>query len=510
MAIESVTILAAVIAAGAGAAGGYVWRQKAATHKALSLEKKINEKLTDAKEKLAKLKRDAEEEAARIRRASEEEMDSRRKQILELEKRLADREEKVAGKLESLEQNQKEIAQRTEEIDAEREKLKEKMAEEESKIAEISGLTSDQAQQRVLELAEARTKDEVVRRVKKLEMEGQKQLEEKANVMLANIIQRYASSQVAETSTSHVTVDDESLIGRVIGKEGRNIQHLERLTGCEIIIDETPNTITVSGFNPIRRQVAKRALEQLLKDGRIHPGRIEEVVEDAKKKMNDDIKEAGEAVVYDLGIVDLPDKLVQLIGRLKYRTSYRQNMLKHSWEASHIAAMLAEELGADVAIAKKATLLHDIGKAIDHDVEGNHVEIGEKIMRKFGVDERVINAARAHHGDYPFDTLESIIVQVADAVSAARPGARRENLEQYLKRMEDLENIATSYKGVEKAYAIHAGREIRVFVMPTEVDDLQAIKLAQDIAKQIEQELTFPGDIKVNVIREIRAEAKAR
>ncbi len=498
------------LAAGVGAAGGYVWRQQAATKKAESLEKKINEKLATAKDKLTKLKRDAEEEAARVRRSSEEEMDSRRKQILELEKRIADREEKLGTKLEKIETSEKELAQEKTVLETEKEKLKGLMAEEETKMAEISGLTSEQAEKRVMELAETRTKDEIVRRLKKLELEGVKQLEEKAHVILANIIQRYASSQVAETTTSHVTVEDESLIGRVIGKEGRNIQHLERLTGCEIIIDETPNTITISGFNPIRRQVAKRALEQLLKDGRIHPGRIEEVVEEAKKKINDDIKEAGEAVVFDLGIMDLPEKLVQLIGRLKYRTSYRQNMLKHSWEAAHVATMLAEELGADVNVAKRATLLHDIGKAIDHDVEGNHVEIGEKIMRKFGIDEQIIEAARAHHGDYPFDTVESIIVQVADAVSAARPGARRENIEQYLKRMEDLENIATSHTGVEKAYAIHAGREIRVFVTPSEIDDLQAIKLAQEIAKQIEQELQYPGDIKVNVIRETRAEAKAR
>jgi ribonucrease Y len=510
MAISSVVLITALVAAAVGAGGGYWWRRQEATRKAESLDKKIGEKLAAAKEKVSILKREAEDEAARIRKQSEEEMDNRRKQILELEKRLADREEKLAEKLERIEVGEKDIAEQVKEVEEAREQLKELRSEEETKLAEISGLTKDQAEARVLELAQDRTKDEIVRRIKKMEQEGQKQLEEKANMLLANIIQRYASSQVAETTTSHVTVGDESLIGRVIGKEGRNIQHLERLTGCEIIIDETPNTITVSGFNPIRRQVAKKALEQLLKDGRIHPGRIEEVVEDAKNKINEDIHEAGEAVVYDLGIMDFPEKLVQLLGRLKYRTSYRQNMLKHSWEAAHVATMLAEELGADVMVAKKATLLHDIGKAIDHDVEGTHVEIGEKIMRKFGIDEKIVEAARAHHGDYPFDTVESIIVQVADAVSAARPGARRENLEQYLKRMEDLENIATSHKGVAKAYAIHAGREIRVFVTPEDIDDLQAIQLAQDIAKQVEQELTFPGDIKVNVIREIRAEARAR
>ncbi|MDP3997039.1 MAG: ribonuclease Y [Candidatus Andersenbacteria bacterium] len=503
-------ILAAVAAAVLGAVGGYAFRRQYGARQAQSLEQKIEHKLKAAKEKLTELRQQAEKETAKFRADSEQELDRRRKQIIELEQRVADREEQLSAKLEQIEKEDREIKEHTQNLKTKEEKLDSLRAEEEKKMAEISGLTSDQAAARVMELAEQRTKEEIVRRVRKMEQEGEKQLEEKAKGILATIIQRYASSHVAETSTSHVTVNDESMIGRVIGKEGRNIQHLERLTGCEIIIDEAPNSITISCFSPIRRQVAKNALEQLLRDGRIHPGRIEEVVEEAKKHINEDIREAGEAVVYDLGIIDFPEKLVQLLGRLKYRTSYRQNMLKHSWEAAHIATMLAEELGADPMIAKKATLLHDIGKAIDHDVEGTHVEIGEKVMRKFGIDEKIIRAASAHHGDYPFDTAEAIIVQVADAVSAARPGARRESLEQYVKRMEDLENIATAQPGVEKAYAIHAGREIRVFVTPTEIDDLAAIKMAQEIARQIEAEMTYPGDIKVNVIRETRAEAKAR
>lgn len=503
------TVAVAVSAAVAGVAAGYFWQRQFGLKKNANLEEKIDKKLKDAKEKVAALRRQAEEDAIKIRAESEKELDERRKQIIELEQRVATREEQLAGKLDKLESRESDLKRKSEETDAKRIELDRMREEEEIKLAEISGLTQDQAAARVLELAENRTREDVLRRIKKIEHEGEKRLEETARNIMANIIQRYAASHVAETSTSHVTVGDESLIGRVIGKEGRNIQHLERITGCEIVIDETPNAITISCFSPIRRQVAKTALEQLLKDGRIHPGRIEEVVEDAKKRINDDIREAGEAVVYDLGIVDFPDKLIHLIGRLKYRTSYRQNMLRHSWEAAYVASMLAEELGADVTVAKKATLLHDIGKAIDHDVEGNHVEIGEKIMRKFGIDERIIQAARSHHGDYPYETVEAIIVQVADAISAARPGARRENLEQYIKRMEDLENIATSYEGVAKAYAIHAGREIRVFVEPKAVDDLKAAKLAQDIARQIEQELTFPGDIRVNVIRELRAEAKA-
>lgn len=507
--MELTTILAAVGAAAVGVAAGYVVRRQIGATQAQSVDQKIEQKLAVAKEKVATLRREAEEEARRLRNEAERDVDHRREQIVELEKTIAEREARVTEKLEHYETKEEELKKIQTKAAQESEELKRQRAEEEKKLAEISGLTSEQAEARVLELAEERTKEEIVRRVRKLDQEGEKQLDTKARDILATVIQRYASSHVAETTTTHVAVSDESMIGRIIGKEGRNIQHLERLTGCEIVIDETPNSIMVSGFSPIRRQVAKTALEALMKDGRIHPGRIEEVVEDAKKQINEDIREAGEAVVYDLGIVDFPEKLVHLIGRMKYRTSYRQNILKHSWEAAIIARMLAEELGADVNIAKKATLLHDIGKAIDHEVEGNHVEIGEKIMHKFGIDERIIRAAAAHHEDYPFDTIEAIIVQVADAASAARPGARRDSLENYVKRMEDLENIAASYDGVSKAYAIHAGREIRVFVEPKSIDDLQAIKLAQTIAKQIEQELTYPGEVKVNVIRELRANALA-
>lgn len=509
------TLVVTVSALAVGTAIGYGIRRSLGaklfgSKQSESTEQRISEKLEAAKQKLASLRRQAEEEAGRIRQETEHELDTRRNQIVDLERGVAQREERLESKLTELDRRQEALHSTQTKQEAALANLEKLCQEEEQRLVQLSGLTTEQAQERVLQVAEERTKEEIVRRVRKLEGEGQKQLEEKAHDILSTIIQRYASSHVAETTTTHVNVPDESMIGRIIGKEGRNIQHLERLTGCEIVIDETPNSIMVSGFSPIRRQVAKHAIERLLKDGRIHPGRIEEAVEQAKGEINEDIREAGEAAVYDLGIVDFPEKLVQLIGRLKYRTSYRQNILKHSSEAAHIAAMLAEEVGADVTLAKKATLLHDIGKAIDHEVEGNHVEIGEKIMRKFGISEAIVRAAAAHHEDYPFDTREAIIVQVADAVSAARPGARRESLEDYIKRMEELENIALSHDGVAKAYAIHAGREIRVFVEPKTVDDLQAIKMAQSIAKQIEQQMTYPGDIKVNVIRETRAEGMAR
>lgn len=452
----------------------------------------------------------AKQEARKIREETEKELDSRRSQLLELEKRVADREDALASKLEQLEQRETAAKQAQEKAHAREEELAALRAEEEKKLSDIAGLTQEQAAQRAMQLAEERTQEDILRRVKKIEKEGEKQLEGKAREIIASIIQRYGASQVSETVTSHVNVPDESMIGRIIGKEGRNIQHLERVTGCEIVVDnEMPNSIMISCFSPLRRQVAKTALERLIKDGRIHPGRIEGIVEDAKKEINEDIRAAGEAAVFELNILDFPDKLVHLVGRLKYRTSYSQNMLAHSVEVAHIARMLAEEMGADVGVAKKAALLHDIGKAIDHDVEGSHVELGDKIMKKFGLDPRVIDAANPHDEGYTARSVEAAIVQVADAISAARPGARRESLEQYIKRMEDLENIATSYEGVDKAYAIHAGREVRVFVQPKNVDDLTAVKLAQQIAKQIESELQYPGEVKINVIRELRAEATA-
>jgi ribonuclease Y len=505
-----IAIAAALGAAVLGVAAGWLLRKQQGGKTTRLLEQKLADKLTEAKRKVASLRKQAETDARELRSQAEKDMNTQRAQLVELEKKISERESLLDKKLTSLEQHESTLKSQQEENSKQADRLAERLSVEEKKLTEISGMTQEQAEARAMELAEERTREQIVRRLRKLEKEGKKQLDDVARNILCTAIQRYAASHVAETTSTHVHVEDESLIGRVIGKEGRNIQHLERLTGCEIVVDEAPNSIMISGFSPVRRQVAKTALEKLLSDGRIHPGRIEEVVEEAKDKINEDIREAGEAVVYDLGIMDFPEQLVQLIGRLKYRTSYRQNILKHSWEAAHIAAMLAEELGADVAIAKRATLLHDIGKAIDHEVEGSHVEIGEKIMRKFGIDERVIQAAAAHHEDPPYETPEAYIVQVSDAISAARPGARRDTAENYIKRMEDLENIAASHVGVEKAYAIYAGREIRVFVKPENIDDLAAIKLAQDIAKQIEQELTYPGEVKVNVIRETRAGAVAR
>ncbi len=453
---------------------------------------------------------EANREAAEIRRRAEEDLQREKNRLAEIEERLVRREERAAGKLEELETKARLLEENVQDVQTKEAEVARLTEDELKRLSEVSGLTPTQAEERVLALAEERMKKELVLRMRKLERMGREEWEKRAHEILASVIQRYAASHVSETTTSVVNLPSDELKGRIIGKEGRNIKALENVTGCEIIVDETPGTIIVSGFSPIRRQVAKVAIERLVEDGRIQPARIEEVVAKAKKEVAQSVKEAGEEVVYDLGITDFHPNLVQLVGRLKYRTSYGQSILQHSWEAARVAAMLAEELGADVEVAKRATLLHDVGKAVDHEVEGTHVEIGESIMRKFGISEGILKAAAAHHEDYPFESLEAIIVQVADAASAARPGARREGYEQYVKRMENLEQIAGSFEGVQKAYAIAAGREVRVFVEPKVVDDLAAIKIAQGIAQRIEQELEYPGEVKVNVIRELRTEATAK
>lgn len=453
---------------------------------------------------------DAQREALELRKRADEEVRRERDQLRELEAKLTEREERLEQRLDLLETKALRLQEKVTEVKNKETALDEERLHIQRSLEEVAGLTQADAAARVLANAEEAAKVDIVRRVRKMEAQAREDLEKKAGELLATVLQRYAASHVAETSTSVVHLPNDELKGRIIGKEGRNIRVLETVTGCEIIVDETPGTILVSGFNPLRREVARRALEQLAADGRIQPARIEDVVARVKKEVNEEIRAAGEEVCYDLGVTEFPEPLVQLVGRLKYRTSYGQSILQHSWEAARVGAMLAEELGADVNVVKRAVLLHDVGKAVDHEVEGTHVEIGEGIMKKYGITEVVRKAAAAHHEDYPFETLEAIIVQIADAVSASRPGARRESYEEYVKRLTDLETVATAFEGVEKAYAIAAGREIRVFVEPKKIDDLQAIKLAQGIAAKIEQELKYPGEVKVNVIREVRAEATAR
>jgi len=371
-------------------------------------------------------------------------------------------------------------------------------------LEKIAKLSQKDAKKELLDAVEKDCQKEILEKLKKLEAEGWQQFEKKARELLTLAIQKTAVSQAQEITTSIVNLPSEDIKGRIIGKEGRNIRALERLTGAEIVIDETPESVMISCFDPIRRQIAKMALERLIQDSRIQPARIEEMVKQVESEIVSQIKAAGEAAIYDTGLIGLEPKLVHLLGRLQFRTSYGQNVLLHSIEVAHLAAALAFELKANVQVVKKAGLLHDIGKSVDHQIEGSHTDIGIKILEKFNVEPEVISAMKSHHEEYPYESLEAMIIQTADAISGSRPGARKDTLENYLKRLGDLENIATSFEGVEKAYAIQAGREIRVFVNPKEIDDIAAKKLAREIANRIEEELSYPGEIKVNIIRESR------
>jgi ribonuclease Y len=423
---------------------------------------------------------------------------------------LEKREEVIDQKMAELERGKNILEQRAEEIRKIKKEVEESRKKELSRLEKIAGLSKEQAKKVLLQLTEEENRDLVSQRMAKIEKEGQEELEKKAKSIMTQAIQKYAGSHAAEISTTTVSLPSDDVKGRIIGREGRNIKTLEKLTGVEIIVDDTPEAVVISGFDPIRRETARIALEKLMGDGRIHPTRIEEAVEFAKKELDNKIKEAGETAIYDTGILGIDAKLTYILGRLRYRTSYGQNVLIHSLEVAHLSGALAAELGADVAVAKKAGLLHDIGKAIDHEVKGTHVEIGIKILEKFKIPKEVIDAVKSHHEDYPFATQESYIVAAADAISASRPGARKDTLENYLKRLEELEGVANSFPEVEKTYAIQAGREIRVFVKPEKLDDLGSMKLARQIADKIEQDLKYPGEIKVNVLRETRAIEFAR
>jgi len=402
------------------------------------------------------------------------------------------------------------LEKKAEEIRQIRREVDETRKQELKRLEKIAGFSKEDAKKVLLQLTEEENRDIIAKKIKDMEATGQEELNKKAKDIMTSAIQKYAGSHSAEVTTSTVSIPSDEVKGRIIGREGRNIKALERLTGIEIIVDDTPEVIVISGFDPIRREIAKIAIEKLVGDGRIHPTKIEEAVEYAKQEINNKIREAGEAAVYDVGIAGLEPRLVQILGRLRYRTSYGQNALLHSLEVAHLSGALASELGTDVAIAKKAGLLHDIGKAIDHEVEGTHVEIGIKILQKFNIGKEIIDAMKPHHEDYPFETPESMIIAAADAISASRPGARKDTLENSLKRLGELEDVVNSFEEVEKSYAIQAGREIRVFVKPDKTDDLGAIKLARAIADKIEKELKYPGEIKVNVIRETRALEVAR
>ena len=497
-----------IIAVGAlilGSVLGYFARQSIAKKQANTIEAKLHKRISQVKKEAEELNRKAQERARRILEKAKRETEQRSKALFENEQLLLKRENAVSDKASKLEEKEKTLEQKivgVRRIKREAEELRERATQKLEKVADMS---KTEAKGELLKNLEDEYKKDLLEKMRRLESGGIETYENKAREIIAQAIQKYGLPQTQEITTTNVSLPSDEIKGRVIGKEGRNIKTLEKLTGVEIIIDDTPESVTISGFDPVRRHIAKESLERLVRDGRIQPARIEETVENVKNEIAGEIRKAGEKAVYETGIINLDPKIVQLLGRLKFRTSYGQNVLLHSIEVSHLAGAIAEEIGADAKVARKAGLLHDVGKAVDHQIEGSHVNIGIKILEKFGVEKEVIDAMKSHHEEYPYESLEAIIIQTADQISGARPGARKDSLENYLRRLSELENIAANFPGVEKAYAIQAGREIRVFVKPEEIDDYKAKKMAKEIAKQIQEELKYPGEIKVVVIRENRA-----
>lgn len=502
-------IILSVVALIVGVIFGYIIKKLLSSQNINSAERKAESIIADAKQKQKDLLLEANNKALALIEESKVEERDRRRQMQEIENRLTKRESMFDRKLMEFEDSKQKLEHSQKQIEASREEIKKIKAEQIEKLEKIAQLTKDEARDVLLNNTELRMKDELLHRIRKLENEAQDELEERAKKLLTSVIERVAAPHTVETTTTSVTLPNEEMKGRIIGREGRNIKTIEQLTGVEIIIDDTPETILISAFNPIRRQLAKRSLEKLMADGRIHPGRIEEAIAQAKKDLALDIKKAGEDAAYQAGIIGLDSKLLQILGRLKYRTSYGQNQLQHALEVSTLAGLLAAELGADVSVCKKGGLLHDIGKALDHEIQGSHPEIGYDLLKKFGLPEEVAYMSTAHHEDQP-TTLEGIIVKIADAISGSRPGARRDSFENYIQRLTELEDTAKTFAGVEKVYAIQAGREIRVFVSPDEIDDYKATILARDIANKIETELKYPGEIRVTVIREKRVTEYAR
>lgn len=504
------TLIFAVLALLAGGGIGFYARMIFAKKKTKEAEEKAQNLIDKAKTKQKEIVLEAKDEALKIKDEAKREENQRRQQLLNSEKRIEKRENTLDQKFDSLEKRENELQGKIQKVRNAKQQIEDLRQEQIEKLQEVASLTQDQAREKLMDALDKKLEGEVAARIQKSQALVKEDARKKAKEIIGLAIERYARDQTSEMTATTVALPSDDMKGRIIGKEGRNIRRLEELTGVEVIVDDTPGAIVVTGFNPIRRHVAKQALEKLMKDGRIHPARIEETVQKVKEEISQDIKEAGEATCYDLGIADLHPKLVQLVGRLKFRSSYGQNVLKHSIEVASIATMLAEELGANVAVAKRAALLHDIGKAVDHEVEGTHLEIGRNILEKFGVSREIIHGMECHHGDYEPETVEALIVNAADAISGGRVGARKDTHENYLKRLEELENVAQSFDGIKKVYAIQAGREVRVFVRPEEITDDAALKLARDIAGRVEKELVYPGEIKINVIRESRAIEYAR
>lgn len=505
--------LALALAGFAGIIGigcGYFLRWLVSLGNKGSMELRIKQVMLDAREEAKKIINEAEEKAESILQESRTEIKTKEDRVKSAEERIIKKEEFLDKRQLDIDKEVESIKLKIVEIKEMRDKAESMLGKRTMELEKVAGLNQEEAKKILLETVEKQAEEDLLIRIRKLEIQAAEKLDRQAKDILATTIQRLATSVSSEIMTTVVPIPSDEIKGKIIGKEGRNIKAFERSTGVEIIVDDTPGAITISSFDPVRRQIARVALESLIQDGRIQPAKIEEMVEKAKQEINKIIKEKGEQAAYECGVFNLDPRIVSILGRLHFRTSYGQNVLQHSVEMAHIAGMLAEELGANIGTAKAGALLHDIGKAVDHEVAGTHVEIGRRILQKFGASEEIVKAMQAHHGEYPYETVESIIVQTADAISGGRPGARRDTVENYLKRLSEIEAVANGFSGVEKSYALQAGREIRVFVHPQQVSDLEAKEMARNIALKIENELKYPGEIKVTVIRETRTIEFAR
>ncbi len=499
--MDPITIVLAV----AGLAVGFGANTVITKQKIGSAADQADKELDKAKREASKMVNEARDEAAKLAEDARKEEQSRRRELKELEQRLVGREEALDKKLDDLDKRTERLRQGETEVEQLKDEIRDIRGKQQEKLEKVAKLSREEAAEKLMQMTERDIRGDLTGLVAKLQNEAKEEAEEQAALIITTAMERMASEVTAERTVTSVKLEDEEMKGRIIGKEGRNIQALQRATGVDIMVDDTPGYIVLSSFDPVRREVARQALEMLMKDGRIHPGRIEEVVEKAQKNVEKEVVRAGEDAAREVGIIGIPKEILHLLGELRFRTSYGQNVLKHSTEMAHIAGMIAEEVGANVKTAKYAALVHDLGKALTHKIEGKHHHISGEMLRKYGAPEAVALAAEQHHDDVDATSVEALIIRVVDAISASRPGARNISAENFVERMKELENVANSFDGIEKSYAISAGREIRVFVRPGQVDDLTAIKIARDIATKIESTMQYPGTIKVNVIRETRA-----
>lgn len=499
--MEPVSIVLAVLGIALGFGASTAITKKKLGSAEANAQKELDKAKKEAEKQMAK----AREDAAQLAEEARKDEQNRRKELKTIEQRLLDREETLDKKLDELDKRSDKLRASEDEVEALKDEIRAIRTKQQEKLEKIAKLSKEDAKDKLMQMTERDIKADLIGLVSKLQNDAKDNAEEQAALIITTAMERMASEVTAERTITSIKLEDEEMKGRIIGKEGRNIQSLQKATGVDILVDDTPGYIVLSSFDPVRREVARQAMEMLLKDGRVHPGRIEEVVEKAQKNVQKEVVRAGEDAAREVGIIGIPKEILQLLGELRYRTSYGQNVLKHSTEMAHIAGIIAEEVGADVKTAKYAALVHDLGKALTHKIEGKHHHISGEVLRKYGAPEEVALAAEQHHDDVEATTVEALIVRVVDAMSASRPGARNISAENFIERMKDLENVATSFEGIEKAYAISAGREVRVFVKPQQVDDLTAIKISRDIANKIESTMQYPGTIKVNVIRETRA-----